>query len=469
INKLYYQEENNFKKSADIIFRESMYRLQAERFRGDSIFFHERSGDDLFMGDVISNVKRKFTGATDTSRRKLLISIQTDATMAHGDSEETFRRDTIVFVNTQRQEGGLPHINNFLDSNKLLNDTIPIRRIDSMYGRLLQKDGINILYRIHKINGPASDSTFKNFTTKKVPVGLMNPVFYRADFDSTNVFILKKITTQLLLSFVLVALATLSFVFIYKNLLAQKKLTQIKNDFIGNITHELKTPIATVTVAIEALRSFGGLQNPERTKEYLDISVSELQRLSLLVDKVLKLSMFENKEIKLQKESFSLLQLVQEVLVSMKLQFEKATAQVTLDTTGSNFVIVADRLHMSSVIYNLLDNALKYSKEAPLIKIRLLDQTQYLELRVADNGIGIEKEYKTKIFEQFFRVPNGNTHNIKGYGLGLSYVNHIVASHLGFIELKSELNKGSEFIIKVPFAEAPTIYYDKNRRISKEI
>ena len=193
----------------------------------------------------------------------------------------------------------------------------------------------------------------------------------------------------------------------------------------------------------------------------------ELQRLSLLVDKVLKLSMFENKQITLQKESFNFIHLVEEVLLFMKLQLEKNNVKATLETTGENFVIKGDRLHISSVIYNLLDNALKYSKGDPQIHIHLLDQTRYIELRIADNGLGIEKEYKNKIFEQFFRVPNGNTHNIKGYGLGLSYVNHIITNHQGFIEVKSELNKGSEFVIKMPFEEASTIYYDNNRRITK--
>jgi two-component system, OmpR family, phosphate regulon sensor histidine kinase PhoR len=181
----------------------------------------------------------------------------------------------------------------------------------------------------------------------------------------------------------------------------------------------------------------------------------------------LKLSMFEKKEIILQKESFNMLHMIEQVRTSMKLQFEKAGARVTVQSNGSNFMIAADRLHMSSVIYNLLDNGLKYSLGIPEINISLLDQKNYLELRVSDNGIGISKEYTGKIFEQFFRVPNGNTHNTKGYGLGLSYVNHIIKSHQGFIEVKSELGKGSEFIIKVPFVEAPTIYYDNNRRITK--
>lgn len=177
--------------------------------------------------------------------------------------------------------------------------------------------------------------------------------------------------------------------------------------------------------------------------------------------------MFEKKEITLEKERFDIVQLIKEVMASMKLQFEKQDTSFEIKLTGKNFIIEADKLHMTSVIYNLLDNALKYSKENAHILVHILDQTQYLEFRVTDNGIGIASEYKHKIFEKFFRVPGGDTHNSKGYGLGLSYVNHIIKRHQGFVEVESELGKGSTFLIKVPFAEAARIYYDKNRQIRR--
>jgi two-component system phosphate regulon sensor histidine kinase PhoR len=216
------------------------------------------------------------------------------------------------------------------------------------------------------------------------------------------------------------------------------------------------------------MKNFDVLGNPQRTQEYLSISANELQRLSLLVDKVLRLSMFEKKEIQFKRESFDIAELAAEVMDSMKLQFEKQLAKVSLERAGSNFHIEADKRHIASVIYNLLDNALKYSKEDPAIKVHIIDRERFLELRVTDNGIGIAGEYRDKIFEQFFRVPSGDRHNIKGYGLGLSYVNHIVKSHMGFIELETEPGKGSTFIVKLPFAEAPVIYYDGNRKIRKE-
>jgi len=221
-------------------------------------------------------------------------------------------------------------------------------------------------------------------------------------------------------------------------------------------------------VAVEALRNFGGIQSPERTKEYLDISAAELQRLSLLVDKVLKLSVFENKEIELKKEWFDCKQLVEEVINTMKLQFEKTNAQVRFETEGEKFLIEADKLHISSVIYNLLDNALKYSKEDPQIDVCLRSKAEHIELSVTDNGIGIANEYKEKIFNKFFRVPSGDHHNTKGYGLGLSYVSNIAKRHQGFITVETELSKGSKFTVYLPYKESEVIDYGAGRKIIKK-
>ena len=202
-------------------------------------------------------------------------------------------------------------------------------------------------------------------------------------------------------------------------------------------------------VAIESLKNFNAMQDPQRTKEYLDISSNELQRLSLLVDKVLKLSMFEKKEIDLQYETFDLRNIVDEVVASMRLQVEKIHAIVSIIQKG-NTNLQADRLHLLSVVFNLLDNALKYSKEQPIIEIALEEGNDSIQLRVSDNGIGIATEYKDKIFEKFFRIPTGNTHNTKGYGLGLSYVAHVVQKHHGKVSVDSEPGAGTTITVSIP-------------------
>ena len=162
-------------------------------------------------------------------------------------------------------------------------------------------------------------------------------------------------------------------------------------------------------------------------------------------------------------------ELVNEVISIMKLQFEKHHAIVNFKTSGENFIIEADRLHMTSVLYNLLDNALKYSKENPVIGVLLSSLPRdIIELKVSDNGIGIAKEYQPRIFEKFFRVPMGNEHNIKGYGLGLSYVSEIVHRHMGFIVVDSELGKGTTFTVKIPRKEADVICFDDKRKMVKK-
>jgi two-component system phosphate regulon sensor histidine kinase PhoR len=257
--------------------------------------------------------------------------------------------------------------------------------------------------------------------------------------------------SPILFSLFLVGVTVLSFVLLYRNLLRQRKLTEIKNEFISNITHELKTPIATVGVAIEALRNFNAINDPQRTQEYLDISQNELLRLSLLVDKVLKLSMFEKKEIELKYELVDLKGVVDEVVSSMKLQIEKYNASVSVSADGDTH-LQGDRLHLLSVVFNLLDNALKYGNSNTAVKFELKEKENEVELTVADNGIGISPEYQDRIFEKFFRVPLGNTHNTKGYGLGLSYVSHVVQRHKGKIEVESQPGIGSKFIITLPKA-----------------
>lgn len=273
---------------------------------------------------------------------------------------------------------------------------------------------------------------------------------YAAELSDYRDYIFQKTLPELLFSLALFGCVSLAFFTVFKNLQAQRRLTDQKNDFIQNVTHELKTPIATVGVAIEALRNFDALQSPARTKEYLDISKSELNRLSLLVDKVLRMSLFEKTEPVLHLEPLDLRALVEEVLASMKLQFENLDAVVNFEVTGDNFQLQGDRMHLASVVYNLLDNALKYSSGQPEIAVRLFCEANEIKLQVADNGIGIPPEHRERIFEKFYRVPTGNVHNAKGHGLGLSYVASVVQKHGGKIAVESGDNLKTSFTIRLP-------------------
>ena len=290
-------------------------------------------------------------------------------------------------------------------------------------------------------------------------------------------FLFRKIVAEMAFALFVFFITAMSFGLVYNNFIKQKQLTAIKNAFISNITHELKTPIATVSVALEALQSFDALENRALTKEYLDISRGELQRLSMLVDKVLKLAIFDEKEPELQLEPVNLPDLVQRVADSLRLQFEKNGAIFTLNKTeNTDLSLEADPTHLTSVVYNLLDNALKYGGKKIDININaelinklelnknnakisqntegsfLINSNNYsgINLQIKDDGKGISNEFQDKIFDKFFRVPTDDVHDTKGHGLGLSYVAAVVRLHGGTISVESEEGIGTSFTIFLP-------------------
>lgn len=327
---------------------------------------------------------------------------------------------------------------------KLVSDSLKKKEVQQKYQAKLQKQLINLPF-VLLVNSKEKNIESSKITAKTT-LGLLT---YQAFFDGYEWFLTKKIISQILFSFFLIAITTLSFLLIFRNLQQQRRLTELKNDFVSNVTHELKTPISTVSVAIEALSNFNVLQNPAQTKEYLEISKNELNRLTILVDKVLKMSIFEQKDLALKIEMVDFKTLVENVLATMKLQFEKYHAKIDYDFVGNHFMLEGDVIHLTNVVYNLLENALKYSTE-PMISIRLTEENQQIKLEIKDNGIGISEEYLPKIFDKFFRVPTGDVHNIKGYGLGLSYVKSVVEKHNGKIEVSSKIYNGSCFIISIP-------------------
>ena len=334
----------------------------------------------------------------------------------------------------------------FLYGVDSLQDSLKIPEIISAYQKRIKGEELPIPFSVIKLGNTTKndDEAFSDVT-----VGFVHPITYHLELGNTFPYLIKRMTLPILFSIFLIGVTILSFVLLYRNLLKQQRLATLKNEFIGNITHELKTPIATVGVAIEALKNFNALEDPQRTKEYLDISANELQRLNLLVDKVLKLSMFEKKEIDLKFERVDLSDIVDEVVTSMRLQMEKYNAKIFVSQDGDTH-LDGDRLHLLSVVFNLLDNALKYGQSESVVQIKLKGTEPAVQLTVSDNGIGIAPEYKNKIFEQFFRVPTGDTHNAKGYGLGLSYVAHVVEKHGGEIYVESTSGQGTKFVISLP-------------------
>lgn len=377
----------------------------------------------------MDTIKRFFIGDT-------LHAGQRNSFMGDSDDRAMYRYNNKVF--------------DFLILVDSLQDSLTVKEIEHHYRNALNNEGTAAPFKVLAFARASKQVIPSDSGDNKVVVGFTKPVTYQLEFENLSWFITKRLFQQIIFSLLLVGITIFSFLLLFRNWQQQKKLTQLKNDFIGNITHELKTPISTVSVAIEALKNFNALQDPQRTNEYLDISGNELQRLSLLVDKVLKLSMFEKEQIELKNENFDMRALIDEVVSSMRLQFEKHHASVNMEVGGNNFSISADKMHITSVIFNLLDNALKYSKANPSIQIILKEESKLLRVVITDNGIGIPAIYKDKIFDKFFRVPTGDRHNVKGYGLGLSYVSYVLKRQGGSISVDSKEGIGSSFTFLIP-------------------
>jgi two-component system phosphate regulon sensor histidine kinase PhoR len=451
----YKREKRSLEIRAGVAFQESIRQLQIAKLKlpksilrlpahkpspkilSDEDFDDINNGTSKPRSQIITMVNTLRSSVKNDSNSNSTVIITTRKGGAINDSS---------FIKLKNGADSNRHTFNILYGVDSLQDSLTIAEINKSYSAALKKENIPISFSITRLN---NISLTDEDELKDVTVGFAHPLTYHLTLQNTTGFLFKRLTLPILFSVFLIAVTILSFVLMYRNLLKQQRLADIKNEFISNITHELKTPIATVSVAIEAMKNFNALQSPERTAEYLDIAENELQRLTMLVDKVLKLSMFEQQQIELKYDLFDLHTLTAEVLKSMRLQFEKYKATVTLNSNGMDFNIKADRVHITSVLYNLIDNALKYSVAEPKINILIEEKENAVQLSIADNGKGIPAIYKDKVFEKFFRVPHGDSHNIKGYGLGLSYVSHIIAQHNGMIEVESEEGKGSTFIIKL--------------------
>lgn len=233
-------------------------------------------------------------------------------------------------------------------------------------------------------------------------------------------------------------------------ILKQKRLSEIQNDFINNMTHEFKTPIATIAISSGVLKSPSILQTPDRLLNYASIISKEADRLQKGVERVLQMAVLEKDEIKLNKEVVSLHEVLTAVAEPFQILLAQRAGTLELDLHAHPDQLQADRLHLTNVVYNLLDNAVKYTSQQPCICITTHNEKSGICLSIADNGIGIAAEHQKRVFEKFYRVPTGNRHDVKGFGLGLHYVRSIVKAHWGCIRLISDAGKGSTFNVWLP-------------------
>lgn len=250
--------------------------------------------------------------------------------------------------------------------------------------------------------------------------------------------------------FTLIILA--AFYLTARTMLRQKKLAEIKNDFINNMTHEFKTPIATISLAVDAMRNEKVISDKDKLGYFSSIIKEENQRMNRQVETILKASQLEKQEVDLNLKPVHVHEIIHDVVDNFVLQLDEKKGKVELQLNAANDLINADEVHLSNLVNNLMDNAVKYSKDntPPSIKLSTSSNAKYFTIRIEDNGIGMNRDTIKRIFERFYRAHTGNVHNVKGFGLGLSYVKTMVEAHDGDIKAESTLGKGSIFTIDLP-------------------
>lgn len=277
-------------------------------------------------------------------------------------------------------------------------------------------------------------------------------------FPQQNKQLLQRLAHMLIGSFILILFIIGCFIYAVGVIKKQSKLSDMKTDFINNMTHEFKTPIATISLASEALTEKTVLEDQSKTKRFVKVIFDENSRLKNQVEKVLQFAKIDKGEWQLQKITMNLHQTLEEMAQSFSLQIQEKQGTLKLDLKAKRSDILADPVHIKNIFSNLIDNASKYCEQDPEIKIKTASSNKGITVSVEDNGIGMTKEEQQRIFEKFYRVTQGNIHDVKGFGLGLSYVNTMVQAHQGYVKVKSQKSKGSTFEIFIPFTSKSSEY-----------
>ena len=333
----------------------------------------------------------------------------------------------------------------------LNNDEINFTRLDSIFTNQLSKKGIKtphylvLLEKDIKVEGSnkAEDIELSLFSNSKSTF-LRPDQNLRAYYEDPTIEALKKSTTEILLSLLLSLSVIFCLIYLLKIISTQKELAEIKNDLINNITHEFKTPIATISTAVEAIESFNVVDNKEKTKQYAAISAFQLKKLHQMVEKLLETATLDSESLLLQKEPTNIVDLIAKITKKFELLTKK---EINFTTNIDSKLLKIDRFHFENAISNLVDNSIKYGGDC--IDVTLNSVLNVTEISVADNGKGIDKSQQERIFDKFYRVPKGNTHDVKGFGIGLYYTQKIIEKHNGSIKVSSSFDN-TIFKLQIP-------------------
>lgn len=356
-----------------------------------------------------------------------------------------------------------PIRNNFFSgSPHTLADKVDPHLLSKILKNELKNHGIKTKFHIglfsnHNLVVKEKGVSTKSFLDSPYRVELFNdPFSFRNDhlslyFPKERTFLFMSVGPVIFLSTVFILAILIASWITFMTIIRQKKVAVIKNDFINNMTHELKTPISTISLACEVLNDRDIPKTEEKTSHYVNVINSENKRLGTLVENVLQSAVLEKGNFKLKLQEINIHSIIENITNQAKVRLDAVNGSLKIEPIAENFFLDADKVHITNVISNLIDNAIKYSPKEPDILLKTRNINNGIVVEVKDCGIGISKENVNKIFDKLYRVPTGNVHNVKGFGLGLSYVKAIVDKHQGTIKVSSQLGKGSTFSIHLPF------------------
>jgi signal transduction histidine kinase len=326
---------------------------------------------------------------------------------------------------------------------------LDLARLQQYYKAELAARDIFTAFQLQHTKEQSAASEDFPFATRTFQFGFRIPFDeVYATFPDPNKTLLLRMKWVLLSSLVLIVVTIFCFAYTLLTILRQKKLSELKSDFVNNMTHELRTPVATISIAAEAMQDFNLSQSS--SQEYLSIIRQQSGRLSHLIDGILKNLAFEQDQLELEPRPLCLQQLMEQAVLQHKPQLDLAGAAVRYDFATDSIFVQADELHLLNVLSNLIENALKYSRATLQLELSCRLEKGQAILKLQDNGMGIPAGMQARVFDKFFRVPSGNTHNTKGYGLGLSYAKTIIERHGGNISLRSQEQQGTTFFISLP-------------------
>jgi two-component system phosphate regulon sensor histidine kinase PhoR len=350
-------------------------------------------------------------------------------------------------------------LNKLLSNDKSISLDLDVSVIQNMISKALSIRNINIDFEFIVVNTISKEIVLSNSENIKIfnsiyKINLFENDLIESDlelrlyFPDKDTFLMKGSQMNLFFSLIFIIIVIICFYYVVLKVFEQKKLSDIKNEFIDNMTHELKTPISTISLACEALMDVDLNRSSKVKDKYIGIIDDENKRLSSQVERVLQIATLEKGNLKLDFKRLDIHLILSKAVDIIKFKIEKRKGSITQKLDARNSYINGNRVHLLNIINNLLDNSNKYSVENPDILVKTYNKNNSLFVEIADKGIGIKKGNFNKIFDKFFREPQGNVHNVKGFGLGLSYVKNMLEKHDASIQVTSDKNKGSVFLIK---------------------